>query len=157
MQHRKDPRLHQEHRRAGHQPQPDRPQPRGEVGGSPAPLTRLEWLLAAQERAASKVVLEDRLSPDLIAGVDQAFISEEGERGLAVSGTVVLDPSFRIRSRSSAGQESTVPYVPSLLSFREDPAALEAARRLDPTPAHLFVDGCGIKTGRGWQAAWASP
>lgn len=109
---------------------------------SPPDLSPLERLLAHQERTASKVVLEDRFSADLVGGVDQAFISSPAE--LVVSGAVALDPSFRIVARSSAALEATFPYVPGLLSFREGPAALEAVRRLDPSPTLLFVDGCGI-------------
>lgn len=79
-----------------------------------------------------------------MAGVDQAFISEEDGQELVISGAVAFDSSLRSRSKSWAALETTFPYLPGLLSFREGPAAMEAVKRLETSPTILFVDGCGI-------------
>ncbi len=101
-------------------------------------------LFSLQDDVASRVVLEDRFSEKVVAGVDQAFISGEEGGELVVSGAVALDSSLQLISKSWAVIETTFPYVPGLLSFREGTCAVEAARRLDPAPTILFVDGCGI-------------
>ena len=90
------------------------------------------------------VVLENRFSEEVIGGVDQAFISGEDGQEMVVSGAVAFDSSFRPLSRSWALLETTFPYLPGLLSFREGPAAVEAVKRLEAKPTLLFVDGCGI-------------
>ena len=101
-------------------------------------------LYSLQDEIASKVVLEDRFSEEVVAGVDQAFIRREDGREMVVSGAVAFDSSLRPISKSWAILETTFPYLPGLLSFREGPAALEALRRLETRPTILFVDGCGV-------------
>jgi len=113
----------------------------------PSPLPTPEErkrLISLQEEIASRIDLEDRFSEAAVAGVDQAFISREDGREMVVSGAVALDSSFRPLSKSWALLETTFPYIPGLLSFREGPAAGEAVRRLLTRPTVLFVDGCGI-------------
>lgn len=115
------------------------------MAASPAPSTEeRKRLFSLQEKLASEVVLEDRFFEDLVAGVDQAFISREDGGELVISGAVALDSSLRPVSKSWAVLETTFPYLPGLLSFREGPAALEAVKKLDTRPTLLFVDGCGI-------------
>jgi deoxyribonuclease V len=115
------------------------------VAPSPAPSTEeRKRLFSLQEKIASRIVLEDRFSEGVIAGVDQAFISSEDGREMVVSGAVAFDSSLRPLSKSWAVLETTFPYVPGLLSFREGPAALEAVKRLETRPTILFVDGCGV-------------
>ena len=101
-------------------------------------------LFSLQDDIAAMVVLEDRFSEEVVAGVDQAFISGDEGRELVVSGAVAIDSSLRPQSRSWAVIETTFPYLPGLLYFREGPCAVEAAKRLDRAPTILFVDGCGI-------------
>jgi len=101
-------------------------------------------LFSLQEEIASRVVLEDRFSEEVVAGVDQAFISTEDGGEMVISGAVALDSSLRPLTNSWASLETTFPYIPGLLSFREGPAALEAVRRLELRPTLLFVDGCGV-------------
>jgi deoxyribonuclease V len=101
-------------------------------------------LYSLQDEIASKIVLEDRFSEEVVAGVDQAFISREDGREMVVSGAVALDPSLSLISKSWAVLETSFPYLPGLLSFREGPAAVEAIRRLEAKPTILFVDGCGV-------------
>ena len=96
-------------------------------------------LIEVQRRIASRVVLEDRFSDEVVAGVDQAFLDD-----LVISGAVVLGPEGDVRSRACHTIKAAIPYVPGFLSFREGPAAIKAVRALDQMPTLLFVDGCGI-------------
>jgi len=115
------------------------------VPSSPAPsVEERRRLFSLQDDVAARVVLEDRFSEKVVAGVDQAFITGDGGEELVVSGAVAIGSSLQPPSRSWAVIETTFPYIPGLLFFREGPAAVEAARRLDPAPTVLFVDGCGI-------------
>jgi len=115
------------------------------VAPSLAPSTEeRKRLFSLQDEIASRIVLEDRFSEGVVAGVDQAFISREGGSEMVISGAVALDSSLRPHSKSWAVLETTFPYVPGLLSFREGPAALEAVKRLETRPTILFVDGCGV-------------
>lgn len=63
---------------------------------------------------------------------------------MVISGAVTFNSSLRPHSKSWALLETTFPYFPGLLSFREGPAAMEAVKRLETRPTLLFVDGCGI-------------
>jgi deoxyribonuclease V len=110
---------------------------------APSPKERRR-LFSLQDEIASTIGLEDRFSEKVVAGVDQAFISREDGRELVVSGAVAFDSTLRPISTSWALLETTFPYIPGLLSFREGPAALEAIKRLEARPTVLFVDGCGI-------------
>ncbi len=112
---------------------------------SPAPsIEERRHLYSLQDEIASRVVLEDRFSEKVVAGVDQAFISREDGRVMVVSGAVAFDSSLLPHSKSWAILDTTFPYLPGLLSFREGPAALEAVKSLETRPTILFVDGCGI-------------
>jgi deoxyribonuclease V len=71
--------------------------------------------------------------------VDQAFVDDR-----IISGAVVLGPSLEVISRATCTMQAAFPYIPGLLSFREGPVAIRAARKLIPRPTLLFVDGCGV-------------
>jgi deoxyribonuclease V len=115
------------------------------VPPSSAPSPEERWrLFSLQDEIAPRIVLEDRFSEEVVAGVDQAFISREDAREMVVSGAVAFDSSLLPLSKSWAVLETTFPYLPGLLSFREGPAAVEAVKRLEARPTILFVDGCGI-------------
>jgi deoxyribonuclease V len=115
------------------------------VAPSPAPSTEeRKRLFSLQDEIASRIVLEDRFSEEVVAGVDQAFITREGGSEMVVSGAVAFDSSLLPHSKSWAVLDTTFPYLPGLLSFREGPAALEAVKSLETRPTILFVDGCGV-------------
>src|SRR6476469_2832605 len=48
------------------------------------------------------------------------------------------------RLRALAERETSFPYVPGLLSFREAPAVLDAMEKLSTRPDLLMFDGQGI-------------
>ena len=79
----------------------------------------------------------DTADQPLVAGVDQAFV---GDR--AVSAVVVLR-GREVVERVYAVEETQIPYVPGLLSFREGDAVLAAFAELDCEPDVVFVDGSG--------------
>jgi deoxyribonuclease V len=81
----------------------------------------------------------DPLDGALVAGVDQAFLSDPDR---AVSAVVVLRGGAVVE-RSHAVSALSVPYVPGLLSFREGGPALDALAALDRDPDLLVVDGSG--------------
>jgi deoxyribonuclease V len=113
----------------------------------PRPLHR--WPTTA--RAA--IALQTRLAPlvrfvpiparvRLQGGIDVAF-SRDGRE--VVAGIVVWDAfENRVVDQSVARVPVRFPYVPGLLSFREIPGVLAAARRLRTEPQVFFCDGQGV-------------
>jgi len=99
---------------------------------------------ALQLELASKVELRDRFPRSLawIAGVDVGF---EDAGATTRAAAVLLDgPSLQVLQSVVVRMPTTMPYIPGLLSFRELPALLEAASRLQHAPELVLVDGQGI-------------
>lgn len=95
-----------------------------------------------QALLSKKVIEEDRL-PDRIesiAGVDVAYTGK-----IAIGAVSVLDyNSLGTIESQIAVCEVKMPYVPTLLAFREVPAATACIRRLTKKPDVFLVDGHGI-------------
>lgn len=72
-----------------------------------------------------------------IAGVDQAFGGET-----ATSAVVVMDDGEVVET-TTATVQTTTPYIPGLLSFREGEAIIAALSRLEERPDVVLVDGNG--------------
>jgi len=90
---------------------------------------------------SKKVILEDRLPRQIktVAGVD---VSYDGEIG--VGAVAVLDyESLALLESKVAACRVKMPYVPTLLSFREIPPAMMAIKKLNVPPDMLFVDAQG--------------
>jgi len=106
----------------------------------PTDISR-ESLLAAQKLVAGIVItVDDFDEPQLIAGVDQAFVDDK-----IISGIVVLKyGSFEVVERTYSIQPFNYPYIPTFLSFREGPAIVSAFKKLKCSPDILIVDGAGI-------------
>lgn len=89
--------------------------------------------------------------PGLIAGLDCAF-SRNGRWIFAaavlleVAGIHREADAFELRhvETVSAERETTFPYIPGLLSFREAPVCLEAVTRLSREPDLYVIDGQGF-------------
>jgi len=75
--------------------------------------------------------------PPLVAGVDQAFV---GDRAVSA---IVLMRGGDVVERVHAVAETSIPYIPGLLSFREGTAILAAFAALERDPDLAFVDGSG--------------
>jgi deoxyribonuclease V len=115
-----------------------------------------EWDLSYAEARQLQTELAGRVQvvplprePRLIVGLDCAF-SKDGRRifAAAVSLEVVTERhgSFELRhvETASAERETSFPYIPGLLSFREAPVCLEAAGRLTREPDLYVIDGQGV-------------
>lgn len=77
-----------------------------------------------------------------IAGIDVGYDPQRNESraSIAVIDTQTLMPVEQIQ----AHKQTTFPYVPGLLSFREIPVILDALSQLKAMPDLLMVDGQGI-------------
>ncbi|MCA1179880.1 MULTISPECIES: deoxyribonuclease V [unclassified Pantoea] len=105
----------------------------------------LAALRAEQLQRAADVVRQDDfdvLPPRFIAGADVGF---EQEGAITRAALIVLEyPSLQLVEHRIARIETTMPYIPGFLSFREVPALLAAWQQLTHQPDLLFVDGQGI-------------
>jgi deoxyribonuclease V len=105
-----------------------------------------------QKSLVSARILTDDLGPvRFIAGVDVSFESfrtfrPKAEKGQTLFATVVVleYPGLHLVHHHSVAVETTFPYVPGLLSFREVPPLLEAFAALPFTPDLVMCDGHGI-------------
>ena len=83
----------------------------------------------------------------LLAGADASYAKGSNEIHAVV--VVLRYPDLTVVERVSASIETSFPYIPGLLTFREGPALLEAFRRLRSEPDVIFFDGQGIAHPRG--------
>lgn len=103
---------------------------------TPAKAIALQDKLAAQVRETPL----ERV-PRIVAAADCAY-SSDGEWVFA--GWVLWDVARQHEIESvTAEKKITFPYVPGLLSFRETPALVAAARKLTIDPEVLIFDGHG--------------
>ncbi len=88
-----------------------------------------------------KIILEDRLPLKIrtVAGVNVSYVGDVG-----VGAVVVLDyESLQLLESQFAACQVKMPYIPTLLSFREIPPAIAAIRKLKTQPDVLLVDAQG--------------
>ncbi|CQR15264.1 endonuclease V [Yersinia mollaretii] len=101
-------------------------------------------LRAEQQQRASEVILEDDCIDEqvrFIAGADVGF-EQQGEVTRAAI-AILRYPSLELVEYQIARVETSLPYIPGLLSFREYPALLAAWAQLQQRPDLVFVDGQG--------------
>jgi deoxyribonuclease V len=100
--------------------------------------------IALQRELAARIVLANRLPNPLktVAGVDVSY----HKHGTTFHAAIVIlsYPDLQIIDQASAVAESSFPYIPGLLSFRELPVLLDAFRKLQTVPDLVLVDGQGI-------------
>jgi deoxyribonuclease V len=99
--------------------------------------------VALQRELAARVVTNAPLrSCNLIAGADCSYnrFSPTMYAGIVVLGAKDLT----IVERKGAVDQTTFPYVPGLLSFREIPVLLKAFAKLEHTPDLVVYDGQGF-------------
>jgi len=97
-----------------------------------------------QRQLAGQLVLQDQLPNRLttVAGVD---VSCRLRSRLFHAAMVLLSyPQLQLLETATASLEVDFPYIPGLLSFRELPVVLEAAKKLSQPPDLLLVDGQGL-------------
>jgi deoxyribonuclease V len=96
----------------------------------------------AQRRLARKIITEDRLPRKIarIAGVDVAYAD-----GLAIGAVAVLDyESLELLESQTTLCKVKMPYIPTLLSFREIPPSVACIRKLKSQPDVFLADGQGM-------------
>ncbi len=90
---------------------------------------------------SEKVVRHDRLPPKIkaVAGVDVAYVGSVGIGAV----TVVDYDSLELLESVFSVCEVKIPYIPTLLSFREIPPAMAAIQKLQLQPDVFLVDAQG--------------
>lgn len=90
---------------------------------------------------SSRIVEEDRLPERVnsVAGVDVAYLGK-----LAIGAVSVIDfQTLKAIEERTAVCEVRMPYVPTLLAFREIPAMIACVRKLTMQPDVFLIDGHG--------------
>ena len=103
----------------------------------------------ALQRRLAKAVRVEPLTCEVrtVAGTDCAFL-DAGRRIVAVA--VLCDArTMAVLATAHDVRPCEFPYVPGLLSFREAPAVIAAARALPQPPDLLMCDGQGLAHPRG--------
>ncbi len=102
---------------------------------SPSEAVEIQQRLRHLVRQGPEVELE---AIRTVGGVDVSY--RDVSRAAVV---VVALPSLEVVEQAEAVRETTFPYVPGLLSFREIPAVLDALAKLSTQPDVLMCDGQG--------------
>ena len=99
--------------------------------------------IAIQHDLRSKIQIAPLKEPiTYIAGADISF--NRGSNIFYAGFAVFKYPSMKLCGHSLVISESSFPYIPGLLSFRELPALLEAWKQMPLQPDVVIVDGHGI-------------
>jgi deoxyribonuclease V len=91
---------------------------------------------------SKKIILKDKLPPKIktVAGVDVSYVGQ-----LGVGAVAVLDyESLEILETQVAICQVKIPYIPTLLSFREISPAVAAIKHLKNQPDVFLVDAQGL-------------
>jgi len=118
----------------------------GFAGG--IPTAGFSWAEAAalQSRLAGRAVFEDAFPepPGTVAGVDVSVQEVRGAAWAFACIAVMEWGTWKVLRVAGASRPVDFPYIPGLLSFRELPVILEAARDLPEWPGLFLVDGAGM-------------
>ena len=97
--------------------------------------------IAVQKSLLARLVTHNELTElQTVAGVD---MSTAGERAHAAV-VVLRFPDLQALEVAQSDLPLTFPYIPGLLAFREGPAVLAAAERLEIEPDLFIFDGQGL-------------
>ncbi len=97
---------------------------------------------AAQILASAKIIRQDRVPAEIryVAGIDVAYTAD-----LSIGAAAVLTyDSLSLVESKAACTKTSLPYIPTLLSFREISPASVAIRKLRLRPDVFLIDGQGI-------------
>jgi deoxyribonuclease V len=106
------------------------------------PAFSVEKAHKTQLLMSRQIIFEDRLPAKirLIGGVDVAYT-----KSMSVGAAVVLDyDSLELLESQTAVSRTRMPYIPTLLSFREIPATVRSIKKLRLHPDVFLVDGQGF-------------
>jgi deoxyribonuclease V len=105
---------------------------------SRAEMEQLQREIAASATFTDALDLDTSFGePPIVAGVDQGF------DGDIVTSALVVVRGDAVIERVHATEQTEIPYIPGLLSFREGGAIISAFERLDSEPDVVLVDGSG--------------
>jgi len=95
-----------------------------------------------QIRLSEKVIQKDCFSEPIqyVGGVDIAYDGKESIGAVAV----FEYEQMKLVETATSRQTTTIPYIPTFLSFREIPPTVSAFKKLQRTPDVVLVDGQGI-------------
>jgi deoxyribonuclease V len=97
---------------------------------------------ATQARLSKKIIREDKLPPKIntVGGIDVSYLGDIG-----IGAVTVLDyESLKVLEARIATYNISMPYLPTLLSFRELPPTLAAIKQLKTQPDVFLADAQGI-------------
>ena len=95
-----------------------------------------------QKTLKKQLKIVDAFSPpETVAGVDVGFVDNGRTTRAAV--VVLSFPGLELHECQTVLTETTFPYVPGLLSFREVPSVLMALAKLKNLPDMILCDGQG--------------
>lgn len=91
---------------------------------------------------SQKIILEDRLPQKIktVGGVDVSYVGNMGIGAI----TVVDYESLELVESQVATCQVKIPYIPTLLSFREIPPAIAGIKKLKIQPDVFLVDAQGL-------------
>lgn len=98
--------------------------------------------IALQRDLASRLISDRPLDFDEVRTVAGVDVSVKGDMTRAAV-VVMSYPGLVIVETASAQRESTYPYIPGLLAFREGPVVLDALERIRRQPDVFLFDGMG--------------
>ncbi len=99
--------------------------------------------VAIQNRLRQQVLFENHLKKlEFVAGADVSYNRKSPTLFGVV--TVLHVPDFEEVDRAEAVLETTFPYIPGLLTFREAPVLLEAFKKIRVEPDVILFDGQGV-------------
>lgn len=99
--------------------------------------TSRDEMVALQHEVANRATFSGDNDAETVAGVDQAFKSDE-----VISAAAIFRDGETVET-AIAVRETRMPYVPGLLAFREGRAVVASLNSLETTPDVVLVDGSG--------------
>ena len=98
--------------------------------------------IALQRDLASQLISDTPLALESVAKIAGVDVSVRS--GVTRAAVVLMRfPQLDIIELACAERETTLPYIPGLLAFREGPVILEALEKLRSEPDVLLFDGMG--------------
>ena len=98
---------------------------------------------AEQEKLRQKILIQELPeSPTMVAGADISFNRGSDEIYAAI--VIVKLPELKVVGKSLVKDQTSFPYIPGLLAFREMPVLLKAWQQIPQKPDVLILDGHGL-------------
>ena len=98
--------------------------------------------IALQRELAPQLICDTPLALDAVTTIAGVDVSVRG--GASRAAVVVMRfPQLDVIEQACAEQETTFPYIPGLLAFREGPVILQAMGKLRSEPDAFLFDGMG--------------